>query len=411
MSTQPAKLDTAATGGPIERYEGNTLSERIRPYLEEIASTAAATEAARQVLPATMRHIINAGYMRGLVPKVWGGDEVDLFEFCDGVRTLTKACPSSGWVAGVMGIHPPAIPHFRTEVQEQVWGESPDVVIGSSGTALMKASEVDGGVVISGRAKWSSGCDYADWVMVGFRKPNPADTHYPERSYRDHMFLARRDQFEIDDTWYSTGMRGSGSKDLVFEDVFIPHEHMEPGDALNFGYSHGAGSVEGWVGNSPFPIVFLSFLPAVALGCADGMVEQFIKRQRTRKHAYTRAKGILNPAGHMRIAESIHELESISLYYKHVLDELQAFSGSREKLSQDEFFNKNTQLQFITDRAVDVIDRLFKGSGSSAIADFNAMQRYWRDGTTARLHTGTDYDSGMQQYGRSVLGLTPSPDL
>ena len=410
MSAPQASL-RATSQSEVERYEGSTLSERIHPYLEEIASTAAETEAARQVLPATMRHIINAGYMRGLVPKAWGGDELDLFEFCDGVRTLTKACPSSGWVAGVMGIHPPAVPHFRPEVQQEIWGDSPDVVIGSSGTGLMKAREADGGVVISGRAKWSSGCDYSDWVMVALRVPNAADSNYPERSYRDHMFMAHRSQFEIDDTWYSTGMRGSGSKDLVFEDVFIPLERMEPGDALNFGYSHGAGTVDGWVAGSPFPIVFLSFLPAIALGCADGMVEQFVKRQRTRKHAYTRAKGILNPAGQMRLAESIHELESISVYYKHVLDELQEISVQRTKLSQDDFFGMNSRLQFITDRAVDVIDRLFKGSGSSAIADFNAMQRYWRDGTTARLHTGTDYDIGMQQFGRSVLGLTPSPDL
>ena len=168
MSASLASL-RATSQSVVERYEGSTLSERIDPYLEEIGSTAAETEAARQVLPETMRHIINAGYMRGLVPKAWGGDELDLFEFCDGVRTLTKACPSSGWVAGVMGIHPPAVPHFRPEVQQEIWGDSPDVVIGSSGTGLMKAREADGGVVISGRAKWSSGCDYSDWVMVALR--------------------------------------------------------------------------------------------------------------------------------------------------------------------------------------------------------------------------------------------------
>ena len=60
---------------------------------------------------------------------------------------------------------------------------------------------------------------------------------------------------------------------------------------------------------------------------------------------------------------------------------------------------------------VSVIDRLFEGAGSSAIADFNPMQRYWRDGHTARLHTGSDYDMSMQHHGRSLLGLMPTPDL
>jgi len=60
---------------------------------------------------------------------------------------------------------------------------------------------------------------------------------------------------------------------------------------------------------------------------------------------------------------------------------------------------------------VHVIERLFEAAGSSAIADFNPMQRYWRDGHTARLHTGSDYDISMQHHGRFMLGLMPTADL
>ncbi|MCZ0944777.1 MAG: acyl-CoA dehydrogenase family protein [Gammaproteobacteria bacterium] len=395
----------------IERYEGDTLADRIRPHIEEIAARAAETETARTVPAENMRHIVNAGFIRALVPRAWGGDHIDLSEYCDGVRTLTKACPSTGWVASVLGIHPPALPHFHPDVQEKVWSGGADTVIGSSGTALMKAKLVDGGVLISGRGRWSSGCDYADWIMVGVRVPNAADPHYPERSYRDHMFFAHHSQYDIDDTWYSTGMRGTGSKDLVFRELFVPTEHLEPIDGLNFGWTRGEGTVDGWMCSAPFSAIFTTFLPAVALGCADGMLEQFQKRQRMRKNAYTRAKGILNPAGHMRLAESVHELESLSVYFKHLLDELQEYGERKERLTQSAFMELQSKWPFITDRAVNVIDRLFKGAGSSAIADFNAMQRYWRDGTTCRLHTGSDYDINLQQHGRSLLGLMPTPDL
>ncbi len=42
-------------------------------------------------------------------------------------------------------------------------------------------------------------------------------------------------------------------------------------------------------------------------------------------------------------------------------------------------------LPYVTTRAVEVIEHLFEAAGSSAIAEFNLMQRYWRDGHTARL--------------------------
>ena len=408
----PEQLAPEALRPKVERYAGSTLSERIAPYLKEIAGRANETEQGRAVPKANMRHVINAGFMRALAPSAVGGDEIDLHDFLDGVRTLVKACPSTGWVAGVMGIHPPAVPHFHPEVQADVWRDGADTVIGSSGTALMKARLVDDGVLVSGRGKWSSGCDHADWVLTGLRVPDVSNSQYPERGYKDHMFFAHRSDFTIDDTWYSTGMRGSGSKDLVFDELFVPLERLEPMEALNFGFSRGAGTVDSWLGRAPFPVVFMTFLPAIALGCADGMVEQFIKRQRTRTQAYTRAKGVLNPAGHLRIAESVHELESLTVYFRHLVDRAQELGAKpKASLTQDEFFDIQSKWTFITDRASNVIDRLFKGAGSSAIADFNLMQRYWRDGTTARLHTGSDYDAYAQQHGRSILGLTPSPDL
>jgi 3-hydroxy-9,10-secoandrosta-1,3,5(10)-triene-9,17-dione monooxygenase len=159
------------------------------------------------------------------------------------------------------------------------------------------------------------------------------------------------------------------------------------------------------------PVHFGSFLPAIALGCADGMIEEFVKRTRVRKNAYSGAAGILNAGGHMRLAESIHEIESLTVYYKHILDEMQDFGERRGRLTESAFHSMVQRLPFITDRALQVVERLFVGAGSSAVASFNPMQRYWRDAHAARMHTGSDYDTSMQWYGRNVLGLGPTPDL
>ncbi len=394
-----------------KKAQRESLSDRIRPHLAGIAKRAAATEAARTVPVENIKLIKDAGFVRALVPSSLGGDERDLSDYCEGVRTLVRACPSTGWVTGVLNVHQAAICHYDASVQKEVWAKGVDTIICSSGSPSMKAKLAQGGIIVSGKGRWSSGCDHAEWAIVGVKVPDPSDSQYPERNYRDFLFIAHQSEYTIDDTWYSTGMRGTGSKDLVFNKLFVPYRRMERMDAVMFNYSHGAGTVDSWISRVPFPLLFAVFLPAVALGCADGMVEEFTKRQRSRKNAYTGAKGILNPAGYMRLAESVHELESLTVYYHHLLDTMQAHGEKRERLTEAKFLELQSKFPFVTTRAVNVIDRLFEGAGSSAIADFNPMQRYWRDGHTARLHTGSDYDMSLQHHGRNMLGLMPTPDL
>lgn len=405
MATQ---LKTSARPKPKE-----SLADLVKPYLPEIAKRASATEAARMVPKENIDIIRKVGFVRALVPGIYGGDERDLWDFCSGVRAVVKACPSTGWVTGVANIHQVGIPLFDPSLHKEIWESEngADTIIVSSGTPIMKGKLVDGGIVVSGRGRWSSGCDHSEWAMVGVKVPNLADAQYPERNFAQYMFLAHRSEYAIDDTWYSMGMRGSGSKDLLFDNLFVPARRMERLEALSFGYSRGFGTIDSRVARFPFTMVFPTFLPAVALGCADGMIEEYMKRQRTRKNNLTGAYGIHNHASYMRLAESEHELDSLSNYYKLLLSKVQAMGDENRLPVESEFWGILAQFNFVTDRVTDIIERLFRGAGASAIADFNPMQRYWRDAHAARLHLGSDYDTSVQHHGRYLIGLPPTSDL
>ena len=389
----------------------SSLSDNIRPHLAAIAKRAAACEAARTVPVENIEIIRDAGFMRAFLPAALGGDERDVCDYNDGVRTLAKACPSTAWVAGVLNVHPAAICHFDVSVQKEILATGVDTVMCSSGSPAMKARLADGGIVVSGRGRFSSGCDHAEWAMVGVKVPDTSDSQFPERRFRDFLFMAHRSEYVIDDTWYTAGLRGTGSKDLVFDNLFVPYRRMERLDAIYLGYSHGASTVDSWIGRIPFPLLFATFMSAVALGCADGMIEEFTKRQRTRKNILTGAQGILNPAGHMRLAESVHELESLTAYYRELLNEIQRHGERGDRLTEAKALHMQSTIPFITTRAVHVIDRLFEASGASSIADFNPMQRYWRDSHTTRLHVASDYDVSLLHHGRYMLGLMPTADL
>ena len=407
MNTQAA-VSTCAES----ELDRQSLSDRLTPYLEEIGSRRAEAQKNRFVPKENIEIIKKVGFARALLPKSVGGDERDLTDYCNGIRTLTKACTATGWVTGVNNVHPPVPLYFKPEVQKAIWANGVDQIIVSSGTPSMKAKLVDGGILVTGKGRWASGCDHSDWAMVGVKIPNLADEQYPERRYIDGMFMVKRDDYEIDDTWYSSGQRGSGSKDLVFKEHFVPWEWVEQQNAMAFGYTKGAGSVEGdWYTQIPMALLISVFLPAVALGCADGMMEQYTKRQRSRKNAYTGTAGILNPMGYYRLAEAEHELDAISVFFTDILNRIQALGQGGRKLNETEFMEMLSKLSFVADRTVKANQKLFEGAGSSAIADFNVMQQYWRDGQTVRLHTGMDLDLSLQRFGRSLIGLMPSPDI
>jgi len=388
-----------------------TLSDRVRPYLDEIASRADQTEDARSVPRENIEIIRNAGFVRAFVPKEFGGDERDLWDFLDGVRAVSKACPSTGWVTGVMNVHQIAICNWAKSMQEEVFATGPDTLIASSGTPAMKATLVDGGFVVSGRGRWSSGCQHAEWVMVGAGVPDLADTQFPRRNYRPHLFLAHRSQFTIEETWRAMSMRGSGSNDLLFDNLFVPTIRAEEVIGMVFNRSRGAGTVDNWGSRVPFALSFASFFAAVALGCADGMLEEYTRRTRTRKHVMTGVSGIVHPASHMRLAESVHELESLTAYYKELANAMQAFGESGKPLDETTYNNMLHRFPFVTARVVAVVNRLWEGAGASAIFESNPMQRYWRDVQACRLHFGQDYDSNRLQHGRALLGIPPSPDF
>ena len=70
----------------------------------------------------------------------------------------------------------------------------------------------------SGRWSFSSGCDHATWVLLGgfvIAGGKPVD-------FRTFLLPIR--DYTIDDVWDTVGLRGTGSNDIVVDDVFVP-EH------------------------------------------------------------------------------------------------------------------------------------------------------------------------------------------
>ena len=202
-------------GGPPDFAELLARAEALVPVLRERAGH---TEELRQLPEETIEDLHRTGLFRILQPKRVGGSELPFRSIVELVSVIGKGDGSTAWVLANLAAHHWMLGMFPKQAQDEVWGQSPDNLIGS---ALIfprgRARRVDGGYRVSGRWPFSSGVDPSSWNLIG------AITQDEETGVaQPRIFLLPASDYTIIDTWHVIGLTGTGSKDVAVDDVFVP---------------------------------------------------------------------------------------------------------------------------------------------------------------------------------------------
>jgi len=198
--------------------EERALLDRARALVPLLAERAPAATAARRLPDETILDFHATGILRVLQPRRFGGMQGRFSLFSRIVEELTYGCASSAWVYAVLGEHQWIIASYPEEAQLDVWGDDPEAVASSSLAPRAAAARVRGGWRLSGRYPFSSGCDFAQWAIIGAFLGEAGDPR------RVAYLLVPLTEIEIVDDWQVLGLLGTGSKSLVLHDVFVP-EH------------------------------------------------------------------------------------------------------------------------------------------------------------------------------------------
>ena len=250
------------------------IAEQLGP---ELAAARAEGDEAGRLPDSAWKALLESGILRSLQPKRWGGGEVHLLEYVDAVTAVvSRANPSAGWVAGVIGVHPFQLALFDERAQEAMWADDPATMHSSSYMPTGKAETVDGGYRISGRWSFSSGCDHCHGVNLGavVRGGEVPDFR---------SFLLLPGQYAIEDNWNVAGLQATGSKDIVVEETFVP-EHLTQSH-LDYAMGRalpGQARNDGVLYRLPQPVVFNMALTASILGSAQGFLDVWIDESKDR---------------------------------------------------------------------------------------------------------------------------------
>ncbi|HST84999.1 MAG TPA: flavin-dependent monooxygenase [Kineosporiaceae bacterium] len=372
----------------------------VRELLPALRGRAAEAETLRKVPAASVKELQAAGVLRLLQPRRYGGHEAHPTVFYSAIKMIAGACGSTGWVSSVLGVHPWHLALFPAAAQEDVWGEDLDTLASSSYAPMGRATPVEGGFRFTGRWSFSSGCDHATWCLLGglvMVDGKPTDFR---------TFLVPRADYAIEDVWDTVGLRGTGSNDIIVEDVFVP-EHRTlsfqntarcvcPGQELN----------DGPLYRLPYGTVHPYAITAPMIGMATGAYEAYVGYTRGRIRAsYVGEKAAEDSFAQVRVAEAACEIDAAWLQLERDLNEEYALAAAGQPIPLELRLRARRDQVCGSARVLTAVDKLFESAGGKAINMSMPILRFWRDAHAARVHAANDLERTLVMYGKSEFGV------
>ena len=382
------------TPSPAQNVTAQQIVERAQALAPRFAARAQAAEDARRIPPESVEEMLDAGFARILLPREIGGYGLGFDTWYEVTRELSKTDASHGWCAGLIIHHAHLIAQYPQAGQKSVWAESLDVPIAASFAPSVKAVAENGGYRISsGGSPFASGVDHCSWVMLGGMTQDG-----PAREWK--FFLVPPGEYTIRDTWFTAGMRGTGSKTIVVADAFVPESRVLRLTDLRDGKTPGGGAHGGVIFRTPFfyyaPISFATPM----LGAAQGAYEMFRELTKTRKTQDGRPLAE-QASVQVRMARAAADIDAAELLLRRavqVTDAPEAYSPERLARSVRDFAR-------ISELTVAAVDTLVALSGTAGFASSHPLQRAWRDIHFMSMHISLNTETNFTHYGRMELGL------
>ena len=373
------------------------LLERARGLIPRLAERAPAATAARMLPAETIAEYHAAGILRILQPRRFGGLQGRFSLFSRIVEELTYGCASSAWVYAVLAEHQWIIAQYPEAAQIDVWGEDSLAVASSSLAPREAARLVPGGWRLSGRYPFSSGCDYAQWAIIGAflgAKGEPRAVAY---------LLVPLSQVEIVDDWQVLGLLGTGSKSLVLHDVFVPeHRHVMVSDLF-------AGTPPGALVHPDYPVLraprgfLVSYsLPPVAI--ALGRIALAIACARLAKRV---SRGVTRVAQsevvQMALGEAAAAIDVATMLLHTGREASTAAVSSGRRITEAEALRARRDMVYAQHQVGWALDRLCELDGARWVYDSDSLGAIRRDVMTILTHHAASRQAAMAPYGKMLL--------
>ncbi|MEV6060095.1 acyl-CoA dehydrogenase family protein [Nocardia asteroides] len=383
--------------------------DNIAAIADQLRDQAPEAEQLGQLPDATARLLKDAGPIRLLQPKKYGGFESHPREFAETVMATAALDGASGWITGIVGVHPWQLAFADPKVQDEVWSDDHDTWIASPYAPTGIARPVEGGYIFNGRWQFSSGTDHCDWIFLGaFLGDAEGKMALPPTML--HMILPRSDYTIVEDSWNVVGLKGTGSKDIIVKDAFVPDYRVMNGDHVIDGTAQKEYGVTETLYKMPWSTMFPLGISSAVVGIAEGALAAHLDYQRDRVGAQgTAVKD--DPYVLFAIGEAAADINAARQELLTNVDRIYDLVDAGKEIGfAERAAVRRTQVRAAW-RAVTAVDQIFARSGGNAMRMDKPLQRFWRDAHVGLAHAIHVPSTVYHASALSSLGIEPADNL
>ncbi len=368
--------------------------------LEPEIKAASATIEAERKLPSALAHkLMEAGVFRMGTPRAYGGSELDPMSQVRVVEELSRIEGSVGWLSMIStaGSFLPAF--LEPPAAQRLFGAVESVVAGQV-RPPQRADLVEGGYRLSATYHFGSGCQHASVITCGCNIYENGEPRRHGRHPEYRVLLVPASKASIVDVWDTTGMRGTGSNDIVLDNVFVPFSDS----TTMMEKPHAAGPLYA------FPPLFLVSHAGVPLGIARNALD-FVEDLAGRKKAIPSGQPMReDPTFQETIASCEAQLGAARAYVYSTLEDLWETLSGGARPSPRQRAAYRMMMTHSHQAAKQIISTLYDTAATSSIFRSSRLDRDMRDILTACQHRVVHLKM-YRPAGRLLLGLDPEEPL
>ena len=376
--------------------------------VEPLAARAVEAEELREVPQATIDECDEVDAFALVSPAAVGGHGLGLRTLTDVTRILAHGCVASSWTISFLMLHNWFVARAPADVQDQIFAGATHARIPCPLAPTGTATLVEGGYRITGRWQWATGVMHGNWAMVNTMVDRgPEFAGQPPES---RFCLVPIDEIEVVDVWHTSGMRGTGSNDVVANDVFVPSDRTMLAADLRGDNPPGAAL-------HPAPWIRYAFTPVLcmvaatpALGGAEAAVDDFRDLARDRVLPYSLGDRQVESHGtQIRLAEARSTVRAARLVWQDAIDTICDTYDNGDSISRADRAPLRLAAAQVVKLSRAAVTTAAEGAGASVYFSHVPLQRIQRDLETLKGHVVYDWDRVAQLAGKIELGGEPAP--
>ncbi len=369
--------------------------------VEVLQRNASQAEDDRRIPDENIKTLTEAGLFRLAVPRRYGGYQADIQTVLAVSAELGRGCGSTAWVTTLINSTGWMIGLFSDRAQQDVFGADPDARACSVLMPSATSKYAKGGRVITGRWGFASGSLHAQWAVLGVPIVDEGG-HQTDQG----LALVPMADLRVEDTWYVAGMRGTGSNTIVADEVFIPEHRILSVTKAIQGQLPAQQSDDTLYRSAFIPVLAL-VLAGPQLGLARGALEvveaSLAKGKPISQTFYDNAA--LAPSTQLQFAEAAQLIDTAQLHMQRAAADIDRWAMSGEYMPLLNRARVRMDTGYIARRSREAVDILLNIHGAGSFAEFNPLQRIWRDIETASRHAVVSPTVAGELYGRALLGV------